>query len=459
MILDKYGQPLQAALPQAPAVPGMRTGGWAEGLDTTPGATNVYGIDRKIERRASRIAFYTNPLISGTIGLLTSYVVGDDFSYGTLDDKDAQLALDEFWSLNNLSDLGERIWTEYLIDGESAVVFEQDAPSSTAAYIGLVDVDSGVKLEHDTMNRVTAIETQGPKFTRIVFEQGEFVWTAHNAHFNDPRGWPVMMQAVPAALSYIGLINARLRLHDLQARINGVYKALYDPKQTSAEREAGINAKAAKYARLPRNGNILTLAKNVETGQSEELEFLTATKGSSDAASDARLIRLLISAALNIPPTWLGDAEDSNRASASEMNGPPLMAMKRRQSTFRSIMTRIFRLELLRRFGPEQRYLVRYSEEKRVNGQVVGKRNKTKRVPAELLEPPWILPQIDDTSQAELTEKVRLLAQLGLASKQTQQELMGLDVAEEAERLGSENNALRPVQRVGAPEPEGGEDE
>jgi hypothetical protein len=377
-------------------------------------------------------------------------VVGDDFSYGVLDDRDARLALDEFWAHNDLANLGERIWTEYLIDGESAVVFERDREGDAApARIGLVDLDKGIKLEHDTMNGVTAIETQGPKFTRAVWEQGEFVWTAHSALFNDPRGWPVMMQAIPAALSYIGLINSRLRMHDIQARINGVYKAFYK----NGEDDKFI-AKSQQFRRIPRDGNILTLAKDPVTGHSEELDFLKGDRGASDAASDARLLRLLISAALAVPPTWLGDAESSNRASSAEMNGPPLMAMKRRQSTFRGIMTRIFRLELLRRFGPDKRYLVRYSEEKRDrNGQVTGKRSKTKRIPAELLEPPWILPEVSDTSQAEITEKVRLLASLGLASKQTQQELMGLDVSEELERLGSEGGT-QPAQRLAVPEPE-----
>lgn len=451
MLLDRFANPIQSALPQkTQTVPGMRTGGWAELGNADPGTNHVYNLDRTIERRASRVAYFANPLISGLIGnILVPYVVGDDFSYGMLDDKDAQRALEEFWSYNDLANFGERVWTEYLIDGESAVVFEQGLERrDEPARVGIVDLDRGIKLEHDTMNGVTAIETEGARLTRAVWEKGEFVWTAHGALFNDPRGWPVMMQAIPAALSYMGLLNARLRLHDLQARINGVYKALYYPNDTTAN--ADFEAKAARFARIPRDGNILTLAKDAVSGHEEELEFLTAGKGSGDAASDGRLIRLIISSALAVPPTWLGDAEDANRASASEMNGPPLMAMKRRQSTFRGMMTRLFQLELLRRYGPEKRYLVRYSETKTDRtGQPVGKRTKTKRVPAEMLEIPWMLPALDDTSQAEITEKVRLLASLGLASKQTQQELMGLDVAEESERLGSEGTTSQPTPSEG----------
>lgn len=451
MILDQFNRPIQAALPEVEAaVPGMRTGGWAEAGTVDPGANRAYGIDRETQRRASRLAYYVNPLISGLVGnILVPYVVGDDFSYGVLDDRDARLALDEFWAHNDLASLGERIWTEYLIDGESAVVFERDREGDAApARIGLVDLDKGIKLEHDTMNGVTAIETQGPKFTRAVWEQGEFVWTAHSALFNDPRGWPVMMQAIPAALSYIGLINSRLRMHDIQARINGVYKAFYKNGEDDK-----FKAKSQQFRRIPRDGNILTLAKDPVTGHSEELDFLKGDRGASDAASDARLLRLLISAALAVPPTWLGDAESSNRASSAEMNGPPLIAMKRRQSTFRGMMTRIFRLELLRRFGPEKRYLVRYSETKTDRtGQPIGKSVKTKRVPAELLDIPWTLPQLNDATLDEIIRKVEMLAAQGLASKQTQQELIGLDVSEELERLGNEGgNAPQPSQTVTVP--------
>ncbi len=447
MLLDAYGRPMAAATPtqNSMSVPTMRGGEWIEQGADPYNAARVYGIDRETERKASRVAFFSNPLIAGLVGnILVPYVVGDDFSYGTLDDKDAQLALDEFWSLNNLAELGERIWTEYLIDGESAVVFERDAPKGEASRIGVVDLDKGIKLEHNTFDGVTAIETQGPKFTRMVFEKGEFVWTAHNSFFNDPRGWPVMMQAIPSALSYIGLINARLKMHDLAGRINGIYTQLYNPDAPDRNKVFADKADSTKH--IPRDGNIVSLIKDNKTGNQETLELFQGAKGASDAAADARLLRLLLSAALAIPPHWLGDAEDSNRASASEMNGPPLIAMKRRQSTFRSIMTRVFRLELLRRFGPDKRYLVRYSEVKTdPSGQPTGRRTKTKRVPAELIEPPFVFPQLDSATLDEIIRKVEVLAKLSLAGTQTQQELLDVDPALEAERLGNTPTKTVPI--------------
>lgn len=441
MLVDQYGKPLAQVLPETSyQLPGMR-GGWTPGASLQTGRQDfLYGVSRDVERKASRVAFYLNGLVSGIAEVLQAFVVGDEFTYGVLDDKDAQLALDEFFAINSLDQLAERIWLEYLLDGESAIVFEQnDVGRDSPAQIGLLDVEHVRNVEHNTYDGVTALEFAA--IDRVMrWEQGEFAWTANKALYNDPRGWPVMMQAIQPALTYIGLINTRMRTQEIQGRINGVYTALVYPKDPNAQ--GLFDAKAKTFERLPRNGSIMTVAKDAETGQKEELEYLTSNGNAGEAASDARLIRMLAATALGIPPTWLGDAEDSNRASASVLNGPPLKIMRRRQSTFRSMLTRTFRLELIRRFGPDKTYLVRYSEDKRDRqGRILGKRNKTKRVRADFLEIPWILPVIEDASLEEIVKKVDYLQRSGDASRQTRQELLGIDVAEEAERMSREGGA------------------
>ena len=185
---------------------GVKVGGSAA-------AGKVYGVNRDFERRSSRISFFTNPLVEGITGLLTSYVVGDEFSYGKLDDKAAQNALDDFWSFNDLDLLAERMWLEYVIDGESAALIDIEAGPGQPAKVALADVDQGLELTHNTVDGVTGLKLQLDGEQRE-YEPDEFIWTAHHALWNDPRGWPMMMRALPACLAYLGLIDSRLRAQE-----------------------------------------------------------------------------------------------------------------------------------------------------------------------------------------------------------------------------------------------------
>lgn len=449
-LVDRFGHAMERA-EEGYSLPSMRgAGGWAEGHGVLGASTgNIYGIDRHLERRASRVAFYLNPLVEGITGLLTSYVVGDEFSYGTLDDPRAQETLEDFWSLNNYDLLAERMWLEYLIDGESAAVFDTDARPDEPAHMALIDVDRPFELESNSLDGVTklSLEVGGE---RRAYEQGEFTWTAHQALWNDPRGWPVMMRAIPSCLAYIGLINSRLRAQDLLGRINATYHQLYYPGSPNAD--AKFEAKTQKYSRVPKDGNVVGLAIDAKTGHREEFKFTESPRNASDAAEDGRLIRMLAAVALIIPPTWLGDAEDSNRASSAEMNGPPLTAMKRRQSTFRSMNNRNVRHELVRRHGPDHRYLVRYSEVSK--NDPLTRKKKTKRVPASMIEVPWVMPQINDATLLEIVKKVELMGKDGLASKQTRQEHLGLDPATEQERMAREKPATQRIVTRTQPKPE-----
>ncbi len=363
-LVDRYGHALATSNEESYKLPSMRgAGGWTDGADVVGAQKGrVYGVDRALERRSARLAFFLNPLFEGITGLLTAYVVGDEFTYGTMDDPKAQAVLEEMWALNNYDQFADRMWLEYLIDGESAVVFDTEARPSEPAHMALINVDQPFDLEMDALNRVSRLGLKVGKEDRV-WEEGEFTWTAHHALWGDPRGWPVLMRAVPACLSYIGLINSRLRAQELLGRINGVYHGLYyhnpqDPKGSMAD----FNLKTARYSRIPPDGNVLGLAIDAKTGHKEEFKLTESPKNASDAAEDARLIRMLAAVALNIPPHWLGDAEDTNRASSDNMNGPPLIAMKRRQSTFRSMNNTNFRHELVRRNGPDATYLKPYAE-------------------------------------------------------------------------------------------------
>ena len=449
-LVDKNGRALESSSSdESYSLPAMRGGntGWKESGQT--GSGQIYGINRDLERRSARVAYFLNPMVKGITSLLTSYVVGDAFTYGTMDDKAAQETLEEMWALNNYDLFAERMWLEYLIDGESAVVFDADAPVNEPAHMALIDVDRAFDLKSDTIKGVTELNLK-LNGRENIYQEGEFTWTANDALWNDPRGWPVMMQAIPSCLAYIGLINSRLRAQELLGRINGVYKALYYPGKADAD--AKFQAKVDRFSRVPKDGNVMALAMDASTGRSEEFDFAKSPNNASDAAEDARLLRMLAAVTLNIPPTWLGDAEDSNRASSAEMNGPPLIAMRRRQSVFRSINNRNGRNELVRRHGPEKRYTV-YTYEVSKNDPLTRKR-KRKSVTADLLEFPWVLPQISDASVEEIVKKVELMFKTGDASRITRQENLGLDPAVERERLAAEQGGTKRIVSRTPPKPE-----
>jgi hypothetical protein len=459
-ILGPDGRPVRSASLQASldlasqraTVPGIR-GGWSTGagLSAAGDPTSGFALDRDTERRAARLAFYVNPVVGAINELLVAYLVGDDFSYGIMDDKRAYAALGEWWDHNNLPDLAERIMVEHLIDGETAAITEpgaelQDRPGRVA----LLDVDRGIELEYDTFDGVTEIRTQAADGSEVVYEAGEFVWSASTSLYNDPRGWPPFMRAIPVALSYVGLVNSRLRTNEIHARINGVYSALYyhnphDPKGSAEE----FAAKQRSLTRIPANGSIMTVAVDAATGRQEKFEYLKGGEGASNAKEDATMMRLLMAIAFGIPMTWFGDGQTANRASAQEMNGPPLRLANKRQARLRSILTQLFRNDLKRRYGANQTYRQSYQEDRvdKTTGQILGKKTLTKKVLADNLDIPFVLPTIDDAYLEELILKARHLFDTKTGSVQTQQEILGLDPAEEAERMAREGTQAG-VERV-----------
>lgn len=442
MLVDQYGQPLAASTPD----PALR-GGWIQtgGLGT-PAAlptAGLLGVDRATERRAARIAYWLNPAFWGALQVVQAYVIGDTFTYGDLDDRAAQDALDGFWAANHLAEMVDRFWTEFSLDGENATVWVGDLRKSEPARIAFLDVDQGLELTAGTLEGVTRIKAHNE-----TWQAGEFVWTAHDALYNDPRGWGVVRHAVGPSIAYINLLNHRLRLQDVQGRLNAVYHALVNTRTPDGGLSQQV-AKSAVYGRIPANGAVVTLAKDRETGQAESLEFLDVGKGAADAASDARLIRLLLSLVVGVPEHYLGEGGQVTRTTADSMGDPARRGFLRKHAIVRGWLDRTFRTELVRRHGPTRKYgkrVVRVRDDGRT--RVV----ENRRVPANQLEVPWVFPNVDTDDLVSLVRKVELAAKLRLASKQTLSGELGYDPALENERMAAEGDST-PTQ----PLPEGGD--
>lgn len=380
--------------------------------------------------------------------MIHGFVLGTGVTIGEIADKRVQTCVDEFWAENKMDGLLNRMFTEYLLDGESLVLWPADAKGvgrDMPAHIALADVDRGLTLDLDPFDSTLVIgaEVSTVNGASRKFGPGQFRFHAHDALWNDPRGWPVVMRAIPACLAYTGFLERRLRLHDIQSRINGVYKAF----ATTAEEH---QRKAAAYGRIPSDGSILTLAKNPQSGQSEEFDFVTQKIGAADAATDARLIRLLVAVALNLPEHFLGEAGDANLATASAMNHPANKGFARKQKWVEHWLDDVIKTELERRYGPGQLYTVK---ETKVSPDGLGKVTTTRKVTARKLRLPWSFPTLEDESLPDLMAKVQTASTLGLASKATLSGMAGFDWAEEAGLLAAQQAAAPPPAPAPTPTP------
>lgn len=415
--------------------------GWREGLpwDGNYSRNRIYGVNRDEVRRRTRTAFFVNPMFGAIAELAVGLLIGDNFTYAPLNaDKTAQTALAEFWDANDLGNLvANQLVTQYLLDGELCAVFPLDEVGDQAARIAHLDVDRGLTLKSSVAEGLTRVTTSDADGDPVSWEAGQFVWTAHNALWNDPRGWPVAMRGVGPADKYMELLQHRVNTHDLQGRILGVQKVFVDRKDDNSK--AMYQQKAAAYRHLPRKGGILTLAKVIaddgKTVISDEIDFATPAAGAANAEKDLKAFaRLIALSVLALPEHYAGEGGSTTRTTADSMTLPAIRQVQRIHAALRSHLDRLYRTELKRRYGPGRLYTVTTWE---VQQDGKTRKKRTKRVRADQIEVPWVFPQITQDSLSELLARAEAAARNNWASPQTLSGSLGFDPAEESDRLAA----------------------
>ncbi|PIH00254.1 hypothetical protein [Deinococcus sp. UR1] len=414
---------------------------WREGLpgEQNASTSRIYGLDRDAVRRQTRRAFFTNPLFGAAVEIAVALLIGDEFTYSPLNaDKAAQTALADLWDTNDLGNLmSNRLVTEYLLDGELCAVFPLEETGDQPARIGHLDIDRGVVVTADPMSGPTRIQAKDSSGQELTWETGQFVWTAHNALWNDARGWPVAMRAVAPAQAYLELLGHRLNTHDLQGRILGVQTVFVDRKDPNSR--AIFNEKRQAYRRMPRKGGMLTLAKVLaddgKTVISDEVSFNSPASGAANAQHDARaFVRLTALALLGLPEHYLGEGGTVTRTTADSMTLPAIRSVKRIHAALRSHLDRIFRADLVRRHGPDRTYMVTTYE---VSADGLTRKPRKKRVKAAQIEVPWAFPAITQDSLDERIRRAEAAQRSGWASPQSLSASLGFDPAEETERMAA----------------------
>jgi hypothetical protein len=433
---------------QPPAFdPTMFNPGWRDGAPSTgAGIYGRYGFSRAFARQTCRTLYHANGLFQIAVELAAAFLVGDAIRYGTLADKGLQQILDDFWMANSLEHvISSRMINEWMLDGEQAVVFPTgpDAPPpDVPALIGLVDVDmSGFTVDFNTRRGATPsdmAERLGLELAdqqKLTWEQGEFVWNAHNAFYNDPRGFPVALGAADFAIAYVNMMNMRLNVHQLQQRILAVYKAFLDPNGEDANgvRDGGVygwRMKALGFRHLPEQGGVIPLihqpgytdASGVKfEGVNESLDFLRPAQGAADAAQDMKLILRMVALTIGgMPEHYFGEGGGATRTTAEAMGLPSIRLANKRQAAFRHTIVRTLRAEVIRRGGRDRKWQA--------------SKGSRRRVPIDLIDFPIEFPEIREESLEMIIRRAEFAATHGYASAQTLTSDIGFDAARERER-------------------------
>jgi hypothetical protein len=436
VILDASGNPISASTD-----PGLR-GGWVRtgpGIERPTSISQLLGqpVSRHLERTAARLAYLTNPLVFGAIEALHGITLGTNLTYGRMPDERADVAWREFWEVNHLHEMADRVFRERMTDGETLTLWPTSSTTlrrnrDQPARIGLYDVAMGWTYETipGLPSEIESVLTDG----NTIHGPGEFTYQGHLAGlWNDPRGFPVLMQAVPAALAYVNFLNSRIRLHRIQSRINAIYRAFIDPSWSADAQRKALQERAAAFEKIPSDGAVVTIGMNPENGEGETFEFPNLDKKSVDSSEDGRLLRMLFAVGLNLPLLLLSDGEDANKATGSVQLKSTVMALEKHQSIAWRWLQGVGRTELKRRYGPAQTYRVETRSTK--GGRVV---TESEQVTADLIELPVTLPEITADDAEGILAKVQYARSQGWVSSQTGAGMLGLDLLAELDLLSSE---------------------
>ncbi len=418
MILDQYGKPLTHSDVQDTVQGGWQLTGGLSGPVSLPQQAGMLGaLSRTNTQKAAVVAWYLNPLLYGAIEVIKSFVVGARLSYGQHPDKAVQAVMEDFWALNKLDLLIERWFTEYLLLGECLTIWPNPKKfkrTDQAARIGLytiIDQALDITSAPGLPDQVESIGIGGGRTLR----DGEFVWSTNDAIMNEVRGWPPIARALGPALAYVNFANARLKVHELAARINAVYYAF-------AKDDKELAAKSARFANVPRNGAVLTLAQNAD-GKSERFEITTPDTKAADSASDGKVIKQLLAVALGLPEHYLAEGGGVTRTTADSMGEPARRGFERRQTRVWYWLQDMLRTELRRRH-PGKTFKTK-----------AGRGGRT--VSADLVEFPINFPSLRNEDLLTLVEKVKVAAEQRLASQETLSAELGYDWAAEQEKIAS----------------------
>lgn len=376
-----------------------------------------------------RGAYDKTSLLNAAVETVTTLVLGDGVTYGNLQDPTAYDALEAWYALNNVDELSIEMLRAWLLDGVLLPVIAEDAAPTEPAWVNLWDtVTHPVDVVTEAGNPRNVLSVRLPRAQRPVIGPQSFALRRNTPATNNTQtlalGVSPLATAVNPSIAHDRLLELRLRLHEIRGRLNAVYYAF-------AQSREELEAAAARFRRMPRDGQISVLWRDKDTGQSEQLELLTAKAEGADAEKDIRAYVRTVASVAGIPEHYLAVGDTGNRATAESMSEPMTRRMEGLQELIVGVLTELFRKELVRRYGPDRLYSMSVVE---VSG--LTRTPKVVQVPASQLTIPFGAPPVRSTD----TDTTRVMTALsaGLISKQTATRDLGYDPALEAELMSNE---------------------
>src|SRR5690554_1152163 len=236
------------------------------------------------DQARARAAYDETPLLNSAVGTVIDLALGDGVTYGQLDDPTAYDALEAWYSLNEIENLSKDMLRDWLLDGVLLPVIADDAPRTQPAWVNLWDtITHPVEVKHERDNPRNITSVRLPREQRPVVGIESFALRrnrpARRDMTNQTLGVSPLATAINPSYAHARLLEARLTLHEIRARINGVYYAFANSPEE-------LQAAAARFKSLPRSGHLATLWRDRNTGQSEALELMTARVEGADAEKD-----------------------------------------------------------------------------------------------------------------------------------------------------------------------------
>lgn len=376
-----------------------------------------------------REAYDATPLLNAAVGTVSDLVLGTGVTYGQMDDPEAHAALEAWYELNQVEELSKQMLRDWLLDGVLLPVIADDAPRTQPAWVNLWDtINHPVEVLTQPGNPRNVTGVRLPREQRPVVGIKSFALRRNKPARKDAAsttlGVSPLATAVNPAFAHARLLELRLRLHEIRGRLNAVYYALADSPDD-------LRAAAERFRNMPRDGRLVTLWRDRESGQSEQLELLTAKAEGADAEADVRAYVRAVASVAGIPEHFLAIGDTGNRATAESMSEPMLRRMEGLQQLIVGVLTELFRKELVRRFGKDRLYAMTVVE---VDGLTRTKR--VVKVPASQLTIPFDAPPVRNTDTD--TNRVVTALDKGLISAQTATRELGFDPALEAELMSAE---------------------
>ncbi len=433
MLLDAQGQPLQKTAQLS------LKGKWSDSTAYEYTFNNSavqrrwagYG-SRAEARRQARVAYMTNPIVFGAVNLIAALVTGNGLSYKEIHDAKLRDTLDDFWVANDLSNTSRQIYTQYLIDGLAVLLSDiSNTGRGQPARVLAVNPLQIAEYEQNLFKDTVAVSVQLTSAQLQRFEQGQFVWNANTPLYGDKEGWSTVMSIAQTANTMTGLLEYRLAQHDIASRINAVYKTMLDREDMENPVQNQLDRVRAQFTSVPPRSSVMVIGKDLETGHSEEFEFTRSNVNFSDIQNDWRSLMMILSLVTGLPEHYLGEGGTATRTTAESMTVPARASIEAHQGAFRVILNGLVRNEAVRR-NPNAKYKTRVS---RIINDGRDRITSNRMLPIELVEIPWTFPTIEQADITGLVAKVQAAATLGLASKPTLQQMLGIDPSIEAELM------------------------